>query len=98
MVVDRRTETLVSIDTSAETTLDTEVAAERTDEIEVPFDVPAEVIVEVETTLLTITIELRNEEFWVDATVAMLATVETPDDVLVSTERLLETCVTSPEI
>lgn len=94
--MDSSVETLASIDTSVETTLETEVAEERTAEFDVPSEVAAEVIADVEMRLLTITIELRNEETWVDPTVVMLATAETPLDVLVSIDRLLEIWVWSP--
>lgn len=93
--VDSTVETLTSSDKSAETTLDTDVADESTAEMEVPSDVAAEVIADVETTLLTTTMVLKNEDVWVDATVARLATLETPDDVLVSDETLLEMLVCS---
>lgn len=89
-VVDSRAETLASSDRSDETTLETEVAEDSTAELDVPSEVPADVIAEVEMTLLTITSELRNEEIWVEATVARLATAETPVDELESADTLLE--------
>ena len=92
-VADSRVETLTSSDRSVETTLETEVAEDRTAEFEVPSEVAAEVITDVETTLLITTSELRNEEIWVDATVVMLATAETPLDVLASADTLLEIMV-----
>ena len=95
-VVESSVETLTSRETSVETTLETEVAAERTAELDVPSEVPADVIADVDTTLLMMTTELRKEEFWVDATVVRLATVERPLDVLVSTDRLLEIAVWRP--
>jgi hypothetical protein len=94
--VDSKVETLASSDTSVETTLETDVTDDRTAEFDVPSDVPADVIAEVETAPLMRTTELRNVDVCVEASVARLATVDTPLDVLVSAERLLEICVWRP--
>lgn len=96
--MDRSVETLRSKDRFVDTTLETEVAEDRTAEFDVPNEVPAEVMPEVETTLLTTTSELRNEDTCVEATVAMLVTEETPLDRLVSADLLLEIRVWRAEI
>lgn len=98
LAVESSVETLTTADRSVETTLETEVAAERTAELDVPSEVPADVIADVDTTLLTVTIELRYEEICVDATVARLATAETPVDELESADTLLEMLVWRPTI
>jgi len=97
-VVDSRVETLRSSDRLTETTLETEVVDDSTAELDVPSEVPADVIAEVEIRLLTITTELRNDEIWLEARVARLATLETPVEMLVSADLLLEIAVWSAEI
>lgn len=96
-VVDSRVETLRSSDKLTDTTLETDVTDDRTAELDVPSEVPADVIAEVETTLLIITTELRNEDTCDDARVAMLVTLETPVERLVSADLLLEIWVCSAE-
>lgn len=96
-VVLSRVETLLTSDRLTETTLDTDVADDSTAELEVPTDVPAEVIADVEMTPLTNTTDDRNEDVCCEASVARLATVEMPLDVLVSADLLLEMRVWSAE-
>ena len=87
-VVDRRVLMLASIDTLDDTTLDTEVSADRAAEIEPLSEVAAEVIADVDTTLLMITNELKKDEFCVPATVSWLAIVDSWVDVVVSIDAI----------
>lgn len=97
-VVDSRVDTLVSVERSLEIALETDTAADRVAEIDRPAEVPADVIADVETTLLTSTMVLRKVEFWVDATVSRLVTVDRPVELLVSAETLLDTWLWRPWI
>ena len=89
-VVLSRVETLLSVERSVDTTLDTDVADDSTAELDVPSEVAADVIADVETTLLTMTTLDRNEEIWLDASVARLATLDTPAEELESAETFCE--------
>lgn len=97
-VVLSRVETLTSSDLAVDTTLDTDVAADSTAELDVPSEVAADVIADVEMVLLTTTSEERSEDIWVDATVAILATEDTPVEMLLSPEIIEEILPCSADI
>lgn len=83
-VVDSRTDTLVSAETLADTEDDTDTSPESAADTE-RFSVEAAVLV----TLAEFN-ALTSVDVWVDATVRRLVCVDTPDDTLVSNERLDE--------
>lgn len=93
VAVEISVDTLTSSERSVETTLETEVAADRVAETDRPSEVPAEVIAEVETTLLITATADRNAEFSVESDVSVLATIDTPVEVELSTDTFWETSV-----